>query len=232
MKPISLSILGNDTAAPLYHVYPQQYQAQPAYIEFSGKLTEDGAIKLEADYSGDISGVPANVWHGLVRRLTVPAQVSRSALESLASNEEFIVLVNRMHAGFDSDWNGNNYVGTLTDDAKQAEEEIEQMLQSLDCAEVWDAADWCQDISIAELIENGSVAAYAKKFADAADANQVINGNCVNVIASDVEHKVLRYISQNIEGREDIKQAIALLIAHDSDYQYLADDYAAEFENK
>ena len=96
MFAIKIDVLGNDSPAPLYEKYDGQLQPQPAFISFDTRqeVQPGGVIELEADFSGEIgNAVPANVFHGVVQRWTVPSAVSLSALESLAEDEKFIAMV-------------------------------------------------------------------------------------------------------------------------------------------
>ncbi|OWY39352.1 hypothetical protein CEK28_08510 [Xenophilus sp. AP218F] len=125
-----------DSAAPLYYTYPLQNSPQPAYVQLNG----DGTVT--ADYSGEIgNAMPASVWHGIDRRYSVDASVSGKALLAYLEGEGR-ALLDRIHAGHDEKWNGNNYVGTLDADAKVAEEQLIQGLETIPDAEVWSAYDW------------------------------------------------------------------------------------------
>lgn len=60
-------------------------------------------------------------------------------------------LLDRVAAGFDVVWNGSNGVGTLTDDAQAASDEIDAIMERLNPedwsapVDVWDARDWIGD---------------------------------------------------------------------------------------
>ena len=125
--------------APLYVRYDRQTKAQPAHIE----LQQDGT--LSAGVCGEIgNAVPEDVWHG--RRLWwgIAAEMTGAAVAELL--QEIAPLAQRVLDGWDEKWDGNNNVGTLTDDAQEAHDEIEAVCnetgKSEDRASVWDAAEW------------------------------------------------------------------------------------------
>ena len=206
----------NGTAAPLYKIYPQQYQAQPAYLEFD---PEADALALEADYSGEIGGgVPANVWNGLIQRFSVSPCVLRSEIEALAGDEKLRGLLHRVRNGCSSDpYDGASY----TDNAKEAISAIEDLLRGLDEAEVWDAGDWVTPgvyIEAAALKE--SFEEYAAEFDGLEEPNQVING--------DIPKAVARALSAMVEARSDEKahKVAQMLASYDADeYSHLLEDF-------
>lgn len=126
--------------APLFYQYDGQLQPQPAYLE----LDEDGNVRF--DYSGEIGGgVPMKVWLNRTLRFSVTPYLSRAAALELLDNPEIIALLERIHAGHSVEWDGNNHVGQLTEDAQEAEMELQESLQTLDSdpeSQVWDAHDW------------------------------------------------------------------------------------------
>lgn len=110
---------------PLFAQYDGQLQPQRAYIE----LDEDGNIN--ADYSGGIgNAVPISVWNGCTLRFRVPHSVNGRELWDYITGEGRPLLA-RIHAGHEVDWDGNNWRGTLTDDAREAKEALELALESL-----------------------------------------------------------------------------------------------------
>ncbi len=115
---------GPQDKLPLFAHYDGQLQPQPAFLSLDIRTGE-----VDAGFSGEISGVPSDVWHGLVRRYTVPAGVLSYKLEALLSDPDLLALLNRVLAGSETVWDGSNYVGRLTDDAKDAEDEIERYLE-------------------------------------------------------------------------------------------------------
>ncbi len=109
--------------APVYTKYDSEFQPQPAYI----RMDEDGEI--DAWVNGEINGTPMSVWHGRTLTWRVPSNVRGDAL--LAFVKEHRRLFERVYLGHEVDWDGNNHVGTLDDDAQEASEEIEQAAEAL-----------------------------------------------------------------------------------------------------
>lgn len=63
-------------------------------------------------------------------------------------------LVARVHAGHDTEWDGSNMVGTLTEDAQKASDEVSDLFADMEYAEswtrtdayAWDAWEWVYDV--------------------------------------------------------------------------------------
>lgn len=139
--------------APLFCQYQGQFQPQRAFLEFNPETGE-----CEFDWSGEIGGsVPANVWHGLIRRYAVPAAASRESLIEAAKNPEILGLLARVQAGFHTHWGGSNYSGVLNDDATDAEERLEFLLQGLEVANLWDIDEWLWESITRHKNDDGDV---------------------------------------------------------------------------
>ena len=150
-----------DGKAPLYHQYPRQCQPQPAYIELDCR----GNGELMADWNGEIgNAVPMYYWHNLAVRWSVPCTTSGESLHILFADDDFLTTCQRIVNGFEERWDGSNYVGRYSQDAEEAIEEAEQMIDNrLDQVEVWDVDDYlfahCQlsqfwdDQSLEEAVE-------------------------------------------------------------------------------
>jgi hypothetical protein len=122
--------------APLYFRYKNQTNPQPAYVT----LLTNG--KVMADYSGEIgNGIPMDVWLGRARRYPVSPCVNGAALVDCLESDEMRDLLQRVYDGLEDVWDGNNYVGKLTQDAEDAETDIERILEGLDQTVVWDDLD-------------------------------------------------------------------------------------------
>jgi len=125
----------------LYGQFDGQTKRQDCYIWLDCESATMGAA-----YNGEIgNAVPSDIYHGLVRRYYLPYPIYASAANNLMAM--IMPLAERVCAGFEAVWDGSNRIGTLSDDALQAESEIEHLIaQSLDeesdAIKVWDAADW------------------------------------------------------------------------------------------
>jgi hypothetical protein len=132
---LKLSDLRGDDRAPLYNHIPGQAQPNPAFVA----IEEDGDVWADEARSGN--GVPADVWHQRTLRLTVPADVDGQKLADYLERGGR-ALLERIHAGHEVDWDGSNRVGKLTDDARDAIEQIEREMDDLPRVEVWTASEW------------------------------------------------------------------------------------------
>lgn len=105
----------------LYRHYDGQAEPQPAYIELD---TQAGT--LLADYDSEIgNAVPGSVWHGLERRYRIPILTADAANRVM---QEITPFAERIVAGTEAEWDGNNTVAVMNEDAKAAEEELEDHL--------------------------------------------------------------------------------------------------------
>lgn len=129
-------------AAPVYHHYPQQTSAQPAYIE----MDEDGDVRV--DWDGEIGGaVPMSVWHGRTMRWTIPNSLTGRALADFLQRADVQALLDRVAEGHSVAWDGHNHVGRLTDDGRDASDSLERL-----CARVWEESDYAQIRSAEEWV--------------------------------------------------------------------------------
>lgn len=129
-----------DATAPLFCRYPNQINPQPAFVE----LDEQGNVS--ADYSGEIgNGMPMDVWYGRTLRWAVNSSINGNVLADALESVEITALLERIHAGHAVDWDGNNYVGSLTDDARAASDDLWWRLEDLgldDEPAVWEVDNW------------------------------------------------------------------------------------------
>ena len=134
-----------NTVAPaeLHHQYPGQNEPQPCYVELDLRTRT-----LGTDWNGEIgNAVPFSVHHGFDRRYPIPALTSTAANTLL---EQIRPLAERMVSDWEEQWDGNNQVAVLGDDAAAAEAEIEKLCgdpgdgwdgawEASECVTVWDA---------------------------------------------------------------------------------------------
>lgn len=131
-----------EEVAPLHHQYPGECSAQPAYLE----LDEDGNV--EADWDGEIGGgTPMTVWNGRSLRWTLPDALTGEAVADFVAREDVAALLARIHDGHSVEWDGSNNVGRLTEDAREAQDDLEQLIQGnpfseSDFAWVMTAREW------------------------------------------------------------------------------------------
>lgn len=126
---------------PLYHRYHGQSQPQVAYLEIDPR---DASVRW--DWSAEIgSGVPGDVWHGIILRISASPYLSSRQLANLS--DEIQPLVRRLIDGGDTEWDGSNHRGTWTVDADDARIEIERLIERVEpgCG-VFDAAQWIEGV--------------------------------------------------------------------------------------
>jgi hypothetical protein len=121
---------------PLHFQYQGQTNEQPAYLE----LDEDGNV--DASYSGEIgNGSPMHVWHGRTLRWPLPNNLSGDAIIELVN--EHRSLLARVYAGHSVEWDGNNHVGRLDEDAQEAQQELDALLYETEGdIQIWPVVDW------------------------------------------------------------------------------------------
>jgi hypothetical protein len=205
--------------APLFHRYPGQTSPQPAYIE----MTEDGEVS--ADYSGEIgNAVPMYVWHGRTLRWSVPSDVRGEALAEFLADPETLALLERVHAGHVVDWDGNNHVGSLSDDARDASEGLDRLIErELIGAEaaVRPVGDWLwSSCTLLQHWQNQPLAEAVREIEDGAEIEGVL-------LDGDIEDELLDMAAHWLEtGRAGLTSAhITALIEHGQ----ITDDEATEY---
>ena len=117
---------------------------------------ENYSLKLVIDWeTGNISisechesqnAITFHRYHGHEDAYGLPDAITVSDWEAL--NEELQPLVERVVAGYESCWDGNNHVARFDDDATAARDEIETLIDGYnwDTVEVWDADEWVDAI--------------------------------------------------------------------------------------
>lgn len=127
----------------LYHKYPGQQGPQSCYVSLD---CDTGT--LSAEWDGIIgAGIPMNVYHGRVRRWSIPA-LTASAVNGLL--DEILPYAETIIAGYERVWDGHNHVGQLTEEASEASEAIQSLCDrdwDGQAIEAWDACDWYGGIS-------------------------------------------------------------------------------------
>ncbi len=105
----------------LTFTYRSQTNPQPICAD----ILDDGTVHVFGNPEIG-NAVPMDVYHGIIQRVGVwGVSTQAEAREWYRSNK---TLIQRIVAGMDKRWDGNNFVGTLTDDARRA-------LDTLDCPE-------------------------------------------------------------------------------------------------
>jgi hypothetical protein len=141
---VTINFSESDELAPLYCKYEGQHRPQSAHI-----VIDPEACSVDAYYYGEIGNVmPMSVYLKHILRLSLPANAKGSAIQAFLSDADTQALIDRICDGYKERWDGNNYVGSYSDDADAAiaalESEIEEEFadDSDSVIEVWDAGVW------------------------------------------------------------------------------------------
>lgn len=138
--------------APLHHQYPGQCSVQPASLE----LDENGVVS--AGWDGEIGGgISMYAWSGRTICWSLPDSLTGEAVADFVAREDVAALLARIHDGHSVEWDGSNNVGRLTEGAAEAQQDLEQLIQSnpfseSDFAWVMTAREWAfTEQNIAEV---------------------------------------------------------------------------------
>lgn len=161
----------------IFMQYPSQTEPQDMYISLD---LEDG--ELTASYNGEIgNAVPSNVWHGHTRRYYFPGILSVESINSIMA--ELKPLAQKIIDGYESVYNGNNYVARLSPDAITAEEELENIVSNTEGEyTVWSAGEWLcnSDLSLTADTDIDELAAQLKS--DAESENVIFSDSVVDYL--------------------------------------------------
>ena len=93
--------------------YPNQTNPQSRFFE----IYQNGSVEVDVDPEIG-NAVPSKVWNREIIRFYIPDSFNRKDIISFysANRSMFASVV----SGMDTEWNGNNYIGTLTEEAKEA----------------------------------------------------------------------------------------------------------------
>lgn len=214
----------------LYCHYSGQFQTQQAILSLdleSGEMT--------CSYNAEIgTGIPASVYHQRTIWLDIPTLTADAANQLMDDVEP---LAQRIVDGAEIEWDGNNHVGSLNEDAQAALDEMaaacaEENFDATSTVNEFAAADWYIDLadeSIARLgltadstdVELEQMADAEQKEARTADSN---SGYTVLVGAVDWLHdrrEELRDATREQLG-ETAEKLVELEAMRDSGIQRLA----------
>jgi hypothetical protein len=177
-----------DEKLPVYCKYNGQFQAQPAYIS----LDVDGEVR--ARYNGNIgSGTTVRHWHGLEIHWSIPANMTGEQIDMFI--EEIKPLLEKVYDGHTEVWDGNNYVGKLTEEAEDAKHEIDYLCHQLSGdIEIWGVSDWLQNVVYKDIVEPGETIEQAaiKIQKEAEEANVYLTGDIEKEIQEKLEDSLQR----------------------------------------
>jgi hypothetical protein len=115
-----------DREAPLYLLHSGQTEPQGAYVQ----LHQDGEV--EFGVNGEIgNAVPEAVFQDrIVRICGIDPYLSLKGIDKL--HKEIRPLLEEIAAGHSIEWNGNNHVGRLTEEAQEARDTLDERLHRTD----------------------------------------------------------------------------------------------------
>lgn len=137
--------------------------------------------------------IPADHYYGFERVYEVSTggngPVDWLSFEEYFNSDEFKPLTDRIIAGAERHWNGSNTVIRLSEDAQEAEAELQQRLAAVTplpnpsgCAGYWKAEDWFAEagahLGIGPDTTDEELATIAQREQDAADSDGVVIGDC------------------------------------------------------
>jgi len=197
MNKIKIVMVEN-TMAPLFHRYLMKQECQPAHIELD--LENE---TLTAEYNAEIgNAVPFSVHNGICRWYGIPALATGQSINDLMT--EILPLCERIHAGYERHWDGHNHVARLTEDALEADEEIESMLvdwtpnNMAEYIPEWD--DWY--VEFYSLLDDLSGTQDAEEFDDFA-SNELAAENYINGTTQTASEWAIERITRQIEHKEN-----------------------------
>jgi hypothetical protein len=137
----SITIIETESEYGLHCHYSGQTQRQGCYIELNCPNRT-----LSASYNPEIgNAIPFSVYHGHDQRFGINLMRGSTVNDLM---EEILPLAQRVVDGYDSKWDGNNYIAKFTDNAQNALDEIEAICDSVEGdLEIWDAGDWLDAVT-------------------------------------------------------------------------------------
>ncbi|MBT9165593.1 MAG: hypothetical protein DDT25_00247 [Chloroflexi bacterium] len=151
---------------PLYKKDAHEFELRPAFVF----LTKDGNVTADYFDEGDLLDT---------LRFSVPEDVCGNSLADFLESPEGRGLLERIKAGCQIEWDGNNHVQILTADAKIAKEKLCNFFMKLHRLQIWGAKEYFFDYSeISNLWYEGETLAQAsaRNFADVENYINYING--------------------------------------------------------
>lgn len=124
-----------------------------------------GKMRVESRHKND-SMTTFYAWHGHELGFSMPGAADGQVVDGerfdewLESDPTVRALVERITAGYEGVWDGSNHVARYSDDANEAQEELERYLESADAPMLadygmgvgfWQAGDWIANASDSEL---------------------------------------------------------------------------------
>jgi hypothetical protein len=134
----------------LYCHYSGQINPQGCYIEFDPRINT-----ALASYNAEIgNAIPIDLWKGLYFRFALPYSIYGKSVDQLM--EQLIPLFTELSENYEEFWDGNNFVGKLTDRGDKITELIQKEIENsiteeYDAIKVWDADNWFECCNAADF---------------------------------------------------------------------------------
>lgn len=111
---------------------------------------ETGKVWVSQEY--DDNATPIDVWNGIdiTERLGFGQVMDGEKIQDYLESEEATSLIQRIINGHEVEWNGNNHVGHLNDDANEAWEELVNELNEM----TWDGEIWTVEDYFGDTIDS------------------------------------------------------------------------------
>jgi len=152
---LQIEKFGDENNLPLH--IEHQGQDGPAYLYLD---TRDGEVYCAAKHPACANSWGVDEHNGHVRRWRVPNNLTAQGYNDMLSEEKLLSLLERVYDGAEEYYDGNNYRTRLSDDAVEAEEEVEKFTSEINqwgvdyaYLDVWDANMWFQDARYADLVK-------------------------------------------------------------------------------
>ena len=169
-------------------------------------LDKDGTVDFELR-SPRFGGTPIAEWHGLTRSWIVPSAVRGFELQ----NRCILELLQRVHDGRSVEWDGNNHVGVLDEDAEAASKKLTSLLGSMAVWEVcaadsWLSSDyvianlWTAGKSLRDVVADIFYDAYAQGILIAADSDAIENMLCKELLNRFKDDKPFKLTAEQSEA--------------------------------
>lgn len=133
--------------------YPSQYDPQRSYVGFNCSTNE-----LYSSYSSEIgNSTSMDCFHNKEFRWWISPWMKLSAINSLL--EEIEPLAQKVQDGYSEEYNGNNYVGVLSEEAEEYTRKIESLCDAYssdpdNLFTKWRWSELVEDRSIEELADH------------------------------------------------------------------------------
>lgn len=124
---INKYIAASDAKLPLYREYGEQESRAYLVLDVEGEGEMWAAYKAPHE-----NGCNSRQWSGIQRWYQIPNNLTELGYNQLMTDSEILTLCERIVAGAEYYWDGNNYRVRLSDDARDADEELSEVCSMID----------------------------------------------------------------------------------------------------